>query len=245
MCFLSTNSSLRTNESVVLRLDEDHDTRDSPFEKLGLKMIDQFPLDLMHLRDLGFMKKILKFAVSGNVKGAKLSSKQVSDMSELIENLKPCIPSEFARKPRGLDEVDRLKATECRLFFYYLAPLLFNVFWSHEYTMHFNSLHAALSILSDKTQYKANNTCAKKLIKWYLEKFKILYGEENLVFTFHCLLHLPEQALLHGILDSATAYPFENFMRVFFKNNSKTKRSFTTIISGICSKITILKRTKY
>lgn len=72
MCFLSTNSCLRTNESFALRLDEDHHIRDSPFEKIGLNMIDQFPLDVMHLRDLGFMKKILKILVSGKVKDIKI-----------------------------------------------------------------------------------------------------------------------------------------------------------------------------
>lgn len=153
-------------------------------------------------------------------------------MSELIKSLQSCIPCEFVRKPRGLDEVDRFKAVECRLFFYYLAPAVFNVFWPEDYVMHFNSLHAALTILSNEKQHKENNSCAKDLIKWYIDTFKILYGEDNLVFTFHCLLHLPEQALLHGILDNVTAYPFENYMRTLLKMIRRPKDPLPQLFRG-------------
>ena len=77
MCFLSTKSSLRSDESFLLRKNKEHHTRDSPFEKIGLKMISQFPLDVMHLRDLGVTKKLLKLLTTGAKKAGKLTAKEI------------------------------------------------------------------------------------------------------------------------------------------------------------------------
>ena len=72
----------------------------------------------------------------------------------MLIDLKPWIPSEFVRKPRGLDELDPWKAVEFRLFLYYLGPLIFGEVLSEEYATHFDALHAALIILSHPEQYK-------------------------------------------------------------------------------------------
>ena len=99
MCFLSTKSSLRSDESFLLRKNKEHHTGDSPFEKIGLKMISQFPLDVMHLRDLGVTKKLLKLLTTGAKKAGKLTAKEIGYISELLIALKPWIPSEFVRRP--------------------------------------------------------------------------------------------------------------------------------------------------
>lgn len=65
--------------------------------------------------------------------------------------------------------------------------------------------------------YKTINGLAEELMKWYIESFKTSYGEGNLVYTIHCLQHLPKQTLQNGPLDSHTAYPFENFMQILKK----------------------------
>lgn len=217
MCFLSTKSKLRTNQSFLLRKNEEYHIADSPLEKLEVKMIDQIPLDPMHLRDLGMGKKCIKFLISKMKKAGKLRGGDIKKLSETIISLRPYIPSEFTRKPRGLDEFDRWKAVECRLFLYYLGPLVFNTVATEEEAIHFNALHASLFILSHPVNYKENNECAEELLKWYVERFKTLYGEENLVFTIHCIQHLPKQTLINGTLDSHTAYPFENFMQTLKK----------------------------
>ena len=39
----------------------------------------------------------------------------------LAKSLRDCIPHEFNRKPRGLEDSDRWKATECRTFLCYVG----------------------------------------------------------------------------------------------------------------------------
>ncbi|XP_011865215.1 PREDICTED: uncharacterized protein LOC105560585 [Vollenhovia emeryi] len=56
MLFLNEYAPLRTDESFLLRHNEDHHMNDSPFENIALKMVTQFPLDYMHLVCLGVMK---------------------------------------------------------------------------------------------------------------------------------------------------------------------------------------------
>lgn len=74
-------------------------------------MVSQFPLDYMHLVCLGVMKR-------------RLGSRVIDDISQHLLNLKSHIPSEFARKPRSLKEIDRWKATEFRQFLLYTGPVV-------------------------------------------------------------------------------------------------------------------------
>ncbi|XP_011861674.1 PREDICTED: uncharacterized protein LOC105558539, partial [Vollenhovia emeryi] len=43
MLFLNENAPLRTDESFLLRHNEDHHVNDSPIENIALKMVTQFP----------------------------------------------------------------------------------------------------------------------------------------------------------------------------------------------------------
>lgn len=217
MCFLSTSSPLRSDESFLSKTNIEHHKGVSPFEKIGLKMITQFPFIPMHLRDLGLMKKMLKLILNNPKKEGKLRAEEINNLSKILLSLKTSIPCEFVRKPRSLQEVDRFKAAEFRLIFYYIAPLAFNQVLSPEYTMHFNALHSALTVLNHPREHKRNNDFAKEQLKWFLENFKNLYGEGQLVYTFHCAQHLADEVLLHGILDQNTAYPFENYMQTIKK----------------------------
>lgn len=62
-------------------------------ENIGVKMISQFPLDLMHLVDLGVTKKIMNFFITENRKYLDHISEQYCQFSEFI-------PDEFNRKTR-------------------------------------------------------------------------------------------------------------------------------------------------
>lgn len=92
------------------------------------------------------------------------------------------IPYEFVQKPRGLDELPRLKATELRLFRLYIFPVVFQQFLPPEYLIHFNTLHSAMRILHQPQDYIQNNECAKEQLKWIADKFSLLYGEAQMVY---------------------------------------------------------------
>lgn len=214
LCFPNTNSELRNDESFSSRRNAEYYTGDSPFEKIGLDMITQFPMDPMHFRDIGMGKIFIRLLLNGTSKIKKLKAEDVDEFSKSLISLGSMIPCEFARKPRGIDEIKRWKATECRLFLHYLGPINLNKILADEYVLHFNTLHAGLTILSNKEEYKTNNDLADTLLKRFVETFKILYGEDYLIYTIHCMQHLAKETLLqNGPLDNYTAYPFVNYMQ--------------------------------
>lgn len=177
-------------------------------------MISQVPFDVLHLRDLGVMIKIM-FLILKCKKFGKLAAIEIDKITEILISLRSSLPCEFVRKPTGLDELCRWKAVEYRMFLYYLGPLIFNAVLYTEYALHFNSLHAAVTILSHSENYKENNACAHELLKWFVETFKTLYGEEKEVYTIHCLQHLATQVLSQDEpLDENSAYPFENYLQI-------------------------------
>lgn len=115
--FPETHIVLRTNDTFTNRLQIDH-TGDSILEKLGIGMITPIPLDYMHLVCLGIVKRLLQLWIRGRG-NIRLSSENVKSVSLHLIKIKSCIPVEFARKPRQLDDIDKWKATEFRQFLLY------------------------------------------------------------------------------------------------------------------------------
>ncbi|KAL6421440.1 hypothetical protein ACFW04_013895 [Cataglyphis niger] len=60
MLFLKINANLRTNENFVNQQNAEHHIGRSIFERANLGMVNQFPLDYMHLVCLGIIKKLLQ-----------------------------------------------------------------------------------------------------------------------------------------------------------------------------------------
>jgi hypothetical protein len=69
-----------------------------------MDVIGQFPIDYMHQLCLGVIRKLLLIWKKGN-RDMRISSRHVGEISERLVNLKSAIPNQFARKPRGLNEV--------------------------------------------------------------------------------------------------------------------------------------------
>jgi len=69
-------------------------------------MVSQFSLDYMHLICLGVMKRMLQLWLKGN-KNIRLLVENINSVSLHLIEIRPCIPSEFSRKPRTLRDLDR------------------------------------------------------------------------------------------------------------------------------------------
>lgn len=195
-------------------------------------MIKDFPLDYMHLVCLGVMKKMIVNLWMNGKPPSKLSSHQISKISQLLVGQHPNIPSEFNRKPRSLSEAKRWKATEFRLFLFYIGPVVLKTVLNHDKFLNFLSLHVSLSFLS-KTNWKDNIEYAKTLLQYFVETFIVIYGSINSSHNIHNLLHICDDVERFGSLDMFSAFPFENFMRTFKKNIRKTDQPLQQIIHRI------------
>ncbi|XP_029666377.1 uncharacterized protein LOC115237459 [Formica exsecta] len=181
MVFLDENASLRTDSNFRTRENEEHHICISPFENLAVDMINNFPLDYMHLICLGVMKKMLNLWVKGH-QMSRLRAARAAQLSRDIIELREYIPIEFARRPRGINELNELEATEYRIFLLYLGPIILDKYLNADYFQHFCVLHTAIRILCHPEDCFRNNLYANQLLLYFVKMFKILYGNDNLVY---------------------------------------------------------------
>ena len=209
MLFLS-KGNLRTDESFRNKENSEHHKTDSPFLRLEIDMIRQFPLDPMHCVDLGVTKRLLLLWKEGPLP-YRLSAGLIDVISQFHQRLQPCMPSEFNRKPRGLDELKMWKATELRTFLLYTGPVVLKFVLDNEKYEHFLSLSIAIRILySDKFAHLQQY--ADGLLSFFVNKAKILYSRNFISYNVHCLLHLSDTAKHYGSLQVCSAYKYENNM---------------------------------
>lgn len=150
VCFPGVgNQALRTDElfhSFAYSLDyQTGQTNLSRIPYLGL--VTNVVLDYMHLVCLGVVRKLISLWLSGPL-NVRLSTNQIKEISLEMIKLRKFVPSEFARKPRGLDNVKYWKATEYRQFLLYIGPLVMKMFLKKEVYDNFLTLHVAITILA-------------------------------------------------------------------------------------------------
>ncbi|XP_029670053.1 uncharacterized protein LOC115239595, partial [Formica exsecta] len=232
MVFLDENASLRTDSNFRTRENEEHHICISPFENLAVDMINNFPLDYMHLICLGVMKKMLNLWVKGH-QMSRLRAAQIQELSRDIIELREYIPIEFARRPRGINELDRWKATEYRIFLLYLGPIILDKYLNADYFQHFCVLHTAIRILCHPEDCFRNNLYANQLLLYFVKMFKILYGNDNLVYNIHNLIHLSEDVKRYGSLDTLDAFPFENYLKKLKQMLRKSEKPLSQLNNRI------------
>ncbi|XP_076299692.1 uncharacterized protein LOC143218425 [Lasioglossum baleicum] len=218
VCFPSLEPiACRTDVEFRTKGDNDHHTGTSILERIpNFDMIKSFPLDYMHLICCGVMKKLLVNLWCCGKPSTKICYSQFSIISNLLLSLRKCIPLEFNRKPRGLNELKRWKATEFRQFLLYTGPVVLLKNISRDKYENFLSLHVAVTILSNSKYFDAIEY-ASQLLNYFVKTFKILYGDHNVSHNVHNLVHLTEDVKHHGPLDNFSAYIFENFLQSILK----------------------------
>lgn len=212
MTYLGVNSSLRTDNSFRLKIDDDYHKGFSPLERLPIDMVSTVTLDYMHVVCLGVVKKLIKFWVKGK-KPNRIVQINLDDINSSIENVRQYIPSDFVRLPRPLVDFDYWKATEFRTFVLYTGPIVLKGKLKKSLYSHFMLLHCAIRLLiSHNTCYLFNDE-AKVLLTKFVIDYPIHYGAEFVNYNVHNLIHLPDCVKLHGPLDNFSAFKFENFLQ--------------------------------
>lgn len=180
-------------------------------ETVGIGMVSQFPIDPMHLLDLGITKKILLSFINKKTI-LPLAPSSVPFISEDLMSVSSHVPREFARKPRPLFEIGRWKATEFRQMLLYTGIVVLKEHVQVEIYDHFILLHCSYRILlSSPTKTEIEN--AHEMIKSFVEYFPVLYGRSSVTYNVHNLLHLAECVEAFGNLDNFSSYPFEDFLQ--------------------------------
>lgn len=123
MTYPETNVRLRTDSSYCDMIDEEHHLKQTLSPLWIVKIVSSFLIDYMHLCCLGLMRKLLNMWLNGNP-ATRLPSQTVNSISSKLLVLHSHTPVEFNHKPRGLNELDRWKATGLRSFMLYRGPVV-------------------------------------------------------------------------------------------------------------------------
>ncbi|CAB3977231.1 Hypothetical predicted protein [Paramuricea clavata] len=164
---------LRSDYSFREQVNEGHNLSVSPFYTLPIDMIKKFPIDYMHQLCLGVTRKLILTWIRGSWE-VKLSAGQVEEISNRLTGLKPFVPSFFARKPRGMAEIDRWKATEYRQFLVYTGQIVLSGILRPDLYDHFLCLSVASSILICPRLALLHRPYAKQLMEYFVEQGKKL-----------------------------------------------------------------------
>ncbi|GAB1867776.1 DUF4218 domain-containing protein [Camponotus japonicus] len=209
VCFPGTNADLKMANNNTDYQDNDNIMQFIPH----LDLVSDVVLDYMHVVCLGVTKKLLTLWTTGNnyYKLGQATKKRISNRLENSINM--CMSLEFPRKPRSLEDLKYYKATEFRQFLLYIGPIVLQGLLDNDIYLNFLTLHVSLRILCMENASEEMIIYADKLLKNFNETFTILYGEENVSFNVHALLHLANDVRKHGPLDSFSVFRFENFLQ--------------------------------
>lgn len=221
MIFSDQDCAPRTDEAFARVEYSNHQTSASPLIDAGVPCVTAFVLDYMHMVCLGVVKRMLYHLTRGPPSICRLRVGERNSISEQLIALKGKMPSEFARQPRSLHELDRWKATELRQFLLYTGPVVLKKVLSKETYHHFLSLTIAMSIMLEAEEETRNGLLeyAQQLIKHFVECCPALYGDSFSVYNVHGLIHLHEDVShFHCSLNDISSFPFENYLQQIKKH---------------------------
>ena len=173
MLFLKTGN-LRTDESFRAKTNAEHHKVQSPLQNLNIDMVKQFPVDPMHCVDLGVTKKLMLLWKEGP-RQTRLSAGQLNILSVNLCSIKPFMPPEFNRKPRGLQELKLWKATEFRTFLMYTGPVVLKNILPSEMYKNFMCLSVAICILYNSSLVDKHVSFANDLLKHFIHQARYIY----------------------------------------------------------------------
>lgn len=203
------NAVKRSDLSFHSHTQKEHHREISPLTELGIGVLTCVPLEYMHLVCLGAMRKLLKHWLKGERK-IRISMQMASIVSDNLAEISKHVCEEFNRKPRSLNDIDRWKATEFRLFLCYTGPVVLRSILEPNIYHHFMLLHVAIVSLINPQTALEKCDYAEKLIRKFVRELPKYYGSSSVVYTMHSLIHLCDDVRRFGPLDSFSAFSFEN-----------------------------------
>ncbi|KAG4070613.1 hypothetical protein HA402_013533 [Bradysia odoriphaga] len=212
MCFANMNECLRDNRSFRDAINEEHHKGEPIIEDINeLDMVDDFPLDPLHVIYLGVVKRMLRIWLFGDEDSA-LDDASIKEISDSLKLIGMSQPKEFQRKCRELSNIGYFKGHEFRTFLLYSAPVVLRNILPYDKYNHFLLLHTAITILNRIEMCQKYNRLAEILLRDFVEGVAEHYGVWNVVLCVHSLIHIPKDVQKYGNLNEYGAFPFESHM---------------------------------
>ena len=118
---------------------------------------------------------------------------------------------DIQHRAKSLSDVQFWKVFDFKLFFFHIAPLVFNVVSiERSYFQSLVRLCCAIKILSQFEVKQESLLEAESLIELFIESFVEIYGSDSQSFNFHTMRHLCEQVKRNGPLWCFSAFCLES-----------------------------------
>lgn len=165
-----------------------HQNGETPLMRAGIPCVSSFVLDCMHLVCLGVVRRILYY-LCRIPNPHRLSPRQRAELPSGLIRLRYAMPSEMARKPRSLQELDRWKATEFRQFLLYTGPVVLHGIVDPDLYHHFLCLTIGMSILLSADREWRNHFLpyAADLLNHFVINSAEVYGNGFTVYNVHAM----------------------------------------------------------
>ncbi|XP_008284817.1 uncharacterized protein LOC103360717 isoform X2 [Stegastes partitus] len=183
----------------------------------GLSLLSVLPLfdivlgfvpDYMHSVLLGVCKQLVCLWLDPVSSGKDwYVGRHVSQMDSRLLGLKP--PSEMRRPPRSLKCYECWKASEWRAFLLFYGISVLPGVLQPRYLEHFVCLSLSIHVLLQESVSQQDLQLAHQHLVHFVKDMKELYGEENVSFNCHQLIHLSESVRNWGPLWATSAFTFE------------------------------------
>nr|XP_047144321.1 uncharacterized protein LOC100203711 isoform X1 [Hydra vulgaris] len=229
--FSETIGVQRTDQQFSNLERNGHQLRESPLVTI-VPMVTCFPPDPMHLLYLGNMRQLLLIWCCEIRGKGRLVPSSKNLLSNFICILGKCLPSEFSRHPRSIDEIRLWKAVELRIFLLFVGPVALKaVLPTTEYN-HFMFLHSAIYAFSCDNWKNMIHDGNEALIS-YVSGIKSLYGRHHLVYNVHVLLHIPEYIEKYVNLGFWSAFWAESYYGVLRKRFRGTSNLLSQAVNRV------------
>lgn len=242
--FTENGARLRTDQSFRDKTQEEHHTGTSILEELDINIVDDIPVDPMHLVYLGVMRKMIHLWLVDGPLSVRMVSRTFNAICDALVQLTDWIPREFSRKSRSLKFLKRFKATEFRQFLLYTGPVVLKGNMPDRLYKNFLLLHVSVRILCHKELCFKFNGYAKSLLDFFVQDFKNLFGGKYVTYNVHNLVHLADEVIRCGPLESFSCFPFENYLHTIKRLIRKGNQHLQQIVKRIMefNKILVIRR---
>jgi hypothetical protein len=183
----------------------------------NFNLINDIPLDYMHLVCIGALKKLLAMFVL-NKRPSILSGKNNELASKRLLKAREYCPSEFQRKPESFNELTFWKATQYRLFLLYIGVAVLHGLIDTKYYQNFCQLVVSMRCMTKRIRGNFSVVSqkiaeiARQAVRKFVEDGINLYGPEFAVYNIHNLIHAPDDYLKFGPLDNYSCFRYESFL---------------------------------
>lgn len=227
------NASLRTDHSFRQRSQIQHHNKNgvrSVAEDLFEDILKAVVIDPMHCVNIGVYKKMLGIWFNDPFDKIRLKKDDILDISVFRVGLSKFVTSDFARKPRAVEDLPRWKATELKLDQNYLGPVVYKKYLSSTSYDHFMLLHVAIRLLTNRDSCRRDANYANDLLRLFVSNSANIYGEKFISHNVHSLIHLSQDVMIHGCLDDFAAFCFENKLQTMKNMLKKSGRPLQQIV---------------